>query len=91
MTFPGVQTIPGIHPHPHEYFRSGFGTAGLSMSQTMKQCIMDTAHAPPQENTGCLSDLFISGIYASKGKTQQIAHFSSSLGFYNHILLVFLY
>lgn len=56
-----------------------------------EQCIMDTAHAPLQANTGCLSDLFISGIHASKGKTQQIANFSSSLGFYNHILLVFLY
>lgn len=50
---------------------------------------MDSAHVPPQENTGCLSDLFISGIHASKGKTQQAAYFSTSLGFYNHILLSF--
>lgn len=89
MIFPGVQTILSSHPHSHEFFRSGFGTVGFSVSHSMKQCIMNTVHAPPQTNTGCLSDLFISGIHASKGKTPQTAHFSSSLGFYNHILLVF--
>lgn len=50
MIFPGVQTILSSHPHSHEFFRSGFGTVGFSVSHSMKQCIMNTAHAPPQTN-----------------------------------------
>lgn len=39
MIFPGVQTILSSHPHSHEFFRSGFGTGGFSVSHSMKQCI----------------------------------------------------
>ena len=41
MPFPGVQPILGLHPQPHEYLKSGSGTAGWSVSYSGKQRLMD--------------------------------------------------